>query len=282
MTDKATSIAILGGRGMLGTDLVKVCQQQDWDIKVFDLPEFDITNSQQLRQAIDSSGIIINCAAFTNVDGAESQKELANKINGEAVGRLGELAKKAGKWVLHISTDFVFDGNLERPYVETDVPNPVSAYGSSKLAGEQLLEQSGCKHCIIRVQWTYGSAGDNFVTKIVRAAKSGKQLKIVDDQVGSPTATSEVAAAICELVPKRPEGIFHFASMDYVSRYDMAGFVFDKLSLDVDMAPCKTSDYQTPAARPLNSRFDCSKIQALLKEPIKPWQNPLESFLRQL
>ena len=282
MADKAMSIAILGGRGMLGTDLVRICQQQDWDIKVFDLPEFDITNPQQLQQAVDSSGIIINCAAYTNVDGAESRKELAHKINGEAVGRLGELAKKAGKWVVHISTDFVFDGRLDRPYVETDVPNPVSTYGGSKLAGEQLLEQSGCEYCIIRVQWTYGSAGDNFVTKIIRAAKGGKQMKIVDDQIGSPTATSEAAAAVCELVPKRPEGIFHFASTGYVSRYDMAKFVFDKLSMDVDMAPCKTSDYKTPAARPLNSRFDCSKIQALLEEPIKSWQVPLERFLRQL
>lgn len=282
MSSKETSIVILGGRGMLGTDLVKVCQHQGCNVKVFDLPEFDITNPQQLQQAVDSSGIIINCASYTNVDGAESRKELANKINGEAVGRLGELAKKAGKWILHISTDFVFNGRLDRPYVETDAPNPVSTYGSSKLVGEQLLEQSGCKHCIVRIQWTYGTAGDNFVTKIIRAAKGGKQLKIVEDQVGSPTATSEAAAAICELVPKRPEGIFHFASTGYVSRYDMAKLLFDKLSMDVDMVPCKTSDYKTPAARPLNSRFDCSKIQALLKEPIKSWQIPLESFLRQL
>lgn len=277
-----TRIAILGGRGMLGTDLTRLCGQQGFDVKVFDLPEFDIRDQQQLKQAVGAADAIVNCAAYTNVEGAESEEELAYKVNAEAVGRLGGVAKDGDKWVLHISTDFVFDGRLHRPYVETDSPNPVNTYGKTKLAGEKLLAESGCRHCIIRLEWTYGSAGNNFVTKIIERAKADKNLKVVDDQVGSPTSTIEVARAICKLLPKKPQGIFHFANAGYVSRYEMAKFIFDKLSFDVNLLPCKTGDFVTAAERPLNSRFDCSKVEALLGEPIEPWQGPLERFLREL
>ena len=275
-------VAILGGRGMLGTDLAKICGQEGFDVQVSDLPEFDITDSKRLKEALESAQIIVNCAAYTNVDGAESEIELAYQINAEAVGRLGVLVKEAGAWLLHVSTDFVFDGRLDRPYVETDLPNPINEYGRSKLAGEQLLSHSGCRHCIMRVEWTYGRAGQNFVTKLIQRAKTDKELKVVDDQAGSPTATTEVAKVICKLLPGEPEGVFHFASSGYVSRYGMAEFIFDKLSMDVNLLACKTSDFASDAARPLNSRFDCSKIEALLDEPIEFWQVPLERFLRQL
>jgi len=282
MSTNDTMIAILGGRGMLGTDLAKICGQEGFDVKVFDLPEFDITNSQQLKEAVVSAKIIVNCAAYTNVDGAERETELAHQVNAEAAGRLGTLVKEAGAWLLHVSTDFVFDGQLDRPYVETDYPNPINEYGKSKLAGEQLLSQSGCRHCIMRVEWTYGQAGQNFVTKLIRRAKTNKVVPIVDDQTGSPTATTEVAGVICKLFRIKPEGVFHFASSGYVSRYGMAEFIFDKLSMDVNLLACKTNDYASAAARPLNSRFDCSKIEALLDEPIESWQVPLECFLRQV
>jgi dTDP-4-dehydrorhamnose reductase len=277
-----TRIAILGGRGMLGTDLATICRQESFDVKALDLPDFDITDSEQLKESLESAKIVINCAAYTNVDGAESEIELAHQVNAEAVGRLGTLVKEYGAWLLHVSTDFVFDGRLDRPYVETDLPNPVNEYGRSKLAGEQLLSHSGCRHCIVRVEWTYGQAGQNFVTKLIQRAKTDKELKVVDDQAGSPTATTEVAKVISKLLPIKPEGVFHFASSGYVSRYGMAEFIFDKLSMDVNLLACKTSDFASDAARPLNSRFDCSKIEALLDEPIEFWQVPLERFLRQL
>jgi len=282
MSNNDSMIVILGGRGMLGTDLAKICRQEGFDVKVFDLPEFDITNSQQLKEAVGSAKIIVNCAAYTNVDGAESETKLAHQVNAEAVGRLGALVKEANAWLLHVSTDFVFDGRLDRPYVETDHPNPINEYGRSKLAGEQFLGQSDCRHCTMRVEWTYGQAGQNFVTKLIQRAKTGKGLNMVDDQAGSPTATTEVARIICKLLPVQPEGVFHFASSGYVSRYGMAEFIFDKLSMDVNLLACKTSDYASAAARPLNSRFDCSKIEALLDEPIESWQIPLERFLRQV
>ena len=282
MAARDNRIAILGGRGMLGSDLTPACRQKGFDPIVLDLPEFDLTNAEQVRQAVSDAEAIVNCAAYTNVDGAESEAESAYRVNAEAVGRLGTLARDAGKWLLHISTDFVFDGRSNRPYVETDPARPINTYGKSKLAGERLLAQTGCRCCILRVEWTYGSAGHNFVTKLMQRTRAGQALKVVDDQVGSPTATTDVSKAICELLHKRPEGLFHFASSGYVSRYDMARFIVDTLSMGLDVLACKTSDFPSPAARPLNSRFNCGKIRTLLKEPIEPWQVPLERFLRQL
>lgn len=282
MAAESARIAVFGGRGMLGSDLVQACRQQGLDPIVYDLPEFDITDTDHVQQAVAGAEIIVNCAAYTNVDGAESQAELAYQVNAEAVGQLGAVARDAGKWVLHISTDFVFDGRGDKSYVETDHPNPINTYGKTKLAGEQLLASSGCEYCIVRVEWTYGSAGNNFVTKLIQRAKSQDTLKVVDDQKGSPTATTQVAKVICKLLRKKPDGIFHFASAGYVTRFGMAEFILDKLSMDVNLLPCKTSDFSSPATRPLNSRFNCSKVVRLLDEPIEHWQAPLELFLGQL
>ncbi len=292
MADSAVRIAILGGKGMLGSDVAVACGESGFEPAVFDLPDFDITDTRQLRQVISDSDVLVNCAAYTDVDGAESQTALAFAVNAEAVGNLGRLAKKAGKWVLHISTDFVFDGRKETPYVETDVPNPINKYGASKLMGEKLLVESGCSNCIIRVEWTYGRNGRNFVTKLIERAsgfakatpdrKAGGTLKVVDDQKGSPTATTQAAKVICSLLKKKPQGLFHFAASGYVSRFEMAKFIFDKLGMAVDLRRCKTADFKAPAARPLNSCFDCGKITSLLDGPIEHWQGPLERFLRQL
>ncbi len=275
-------IVILGGRGMLGTDLVNLCRTKNLDIKVCDLPECDITDIDQLEDAMSENSVVINCAAYTNVDGAESETEAAYRINTHALGELGAIAAHLGIYVIHISTDFVFDGLSERPYRETDVTNPINVYGKTKLAGEMLLSASGCKYCILRLEWTYGQAGDNFIKKIVRAGQKNKQIKVVDDQIGAPTATTESAKAILALMKKRAEGIYHFASSGFASRYEVAKFIFEKLNQPVEVLPCKTADFPSPAKRPLSSRFDCAKISKILGEPIKEWQEPLESFLKQL
>jgi dTDP-4-dehydrorhamnose reductase len=282
MAEKDRSMVILGGRGMLGTDVTRRCRREGFDVSVFDLPEFDITEERQLKEAVAGAKAIINCAAYTDVDGAESKAELAHRVNAEATGRLGALVKERDGWLLHMSTDFVFDGRLNRPYAESDVPNPINEYGRSKLAGERLLAQSGCRHCVLRVEWTYGQGGENFVTKLMKLAENRREISVVEDQIGSPTATTEVAKVICELLAAKPEGLLHFASCGYVSRYGIAEFVFDTLSMDVNLSACKTSDFASAAARPLNSRFNCSKIRALLGEPIESWQVPLERFLRQI
>jgi len=267
---------------MLGTELTAECTGRGLEVRVYDLPEFDVTNDEHLRRAVDASDVLINCAAYTNVDGAESESALAHRINGQAVGHLGELARRRGKWVLYFSTDFVFDGRLDRPYVETDTPNPISEYGKSKLAGERLLLASGCSHCILRLEWTYGDNGRNFITKLIQRADRGGPVFVVDDQVGAPTATRAVARVVRTLVDRRLEGIYHFAAAGYASRYEVAAFTFRHLVREIDLRPCHTGDYPSPAARPLNSRFECGRIQAVLGEPIAPWQEPLKQYLRQL
>lgn len=275
-------VAILGGRGMLGTDLMNTCGQRGIACDVFDLPDFDITDAKQVTEAIKNCDVVVNCAAYTNVDGAESEKELAYEVNADAAGQLGRIAKELGKWALHISTDFVFDGSGDKPYVESDEPNPLNEYGRSKLAGEREFFESGCDGSIMRVEWTYGSAGNNFVTKLLSRAKDTGKLRVVDDQIGSPTATAEAAKAICELLIKRPNDLYHFAADGYVSRFEMAEYIVSKIGMDVDLQSCKSSDFVTPAERPLNSRFCCDKIKSVLDEPVKPWQQPLEEFLNKI
>jgi dTDP-4-dehydrorhamnose reductase len=267
---------------MLGTDIAAACTKRGFDVRVYDLPEFDLTVTEQVEKAVNGADTIINCAAYTNVDGAESHAELAHRVNAEAVGRLGKTAAKSGKWVLHFSTDFVFDGMLDRPYTEADTPNPINEYGRSKLAGERFLEASGCSCCIVRLEWTYGLHGPNFVTKLLDRTRSGQALRVVDDQVGSPTATSEVAEVACALLERRTEGLFHLAAGGYASRFEVARFIIDRLHLNVSLEPCRTSDYSAPANRPLNSRFNCDRIQRLLNKPLDNWQGPLGRFLGQL
>ena len=276
------TVVILGGRGMLGSDLAIACQQAGFDVKVYDQPEFDVTNLDHIEQALQGTDAVINCAAYTNVDGAESETPLAFRVNAEAVGRLGVLAGTRGLWVLHVSTDFVFDGLHDRPYDEQDTPNPLSAYGRSKLQGERLLLESGCLACIVRIEWTYGRHGKNFVTKLLERASSGAELKVVDDQIGTPTATTEVANAFCSLLRRRPEGLYHLSGQGYVSRFGVAQFIAERLSLPNRLVACKTSDFTSPAARPLNSRFDCRKISPYLDGLMLPWQVPLGRFLEQL
>jgi len=277
-------VIVLGAKGMLGTDLMDALGRGGFLAEGLDLPAFDITEPAQLEEAVSQADVVVNCAAYTNVEKAESEPQLAYAVNGRAVGLLGEYAAAKGIGVLHISTDFVFDGRSERPYAETDETNAISVYGQTKLDGEQLLLESGAQACILRVQWTYGKAGNNFVLKLIEAAKTRDSLKVVDDQVGGPTATVEVAWAICEILSRETfaEGIYHYAASGYVSRFEMAKFIFEKAGINTQLVPCKTSEFKTAAERPLNSRFNCSKITELLQNKPKDWQGPLQEFIRQL
>jgi dTDP-4-dehydrorhamnose reductase len=277
-------VTLLGGRGMLGSDVAQIAEQRGIAVTVCDLPEFDITDEQQVRDAVVNADAVVNCAAYTNVEKAESERDLADAVNGYAVGSLGQIAKTAGVPVLHISTDFVFDGTKQEPYTETDQPNPISVYGRSKLLGETLLNESGCEACILRIEWTYGKNGTNFITKILSAAKTKDFIQVVDDQVGSPTHTLEAAKAICDCLemPSFAKGVFHFAAAGYTSRYDMTRFLFEAMHIPTPVKPCKTSDFQTAAQRPLNSRFSCQKIERLLNRPIRTWQDMLKSYVETL
>jgi dTDP-4-dehydrorhamnose reductase len=276
------TLAIIGGKGMLGSDLQYAAEKAGYSVVIFDRPEFDVTDAEDVRRAVVMCDVIVNCAAYTAVDQAESEPEMAYAINAAAVKKLGETCAQAGKYLVHISTDFVFGDASENYLRETDNPSPLSVYGKTKLEGEILLAQTACRHAVIRVQWTYGQGGNNFIYKIIELAKSRSELKVVEDQVGAPTPTTAVAQAILCFLAKQPEGLFHFAADGYASRYETAVYIARKLELPVKINPCDSSEFPVPATRPLNSRFDCSKIDGILDFPRPHWYDALKVFLKKI
>ncbi len=273
------SIAILGGRGMLGSDLAPALAAAGHEVHVWDLPECDVTRTAQMEKALDGAEIVVNCAAFTNVDGAEDQPERADAVNARAVAGMAAIAHRRNIFVVHISTDFVFDGQGTRPWREDDPPRPLSVYGRTKLAGEQALLQSGCPCLIMRVQWSYGRHGTNFIAKILERARTGAPLKIVADQIGAPTWTRDMSRAIARLLDRQCTGLYHFANTGCSSRFEVAQFTLDRCGLANQLTPCRTGEFPARAARPLNSRFDLNRIQAALDYPIRSWQEALGEYL---
>jgi len=280
MPSPPATLALLGAQGMLGRDLAPLARDAGWQVLPLDLPEFDITREADLAEAVAAAPVIVNCAAYTDVDRAEAETEACRRVNAEAPGRLGALAARAGAHVLHLGTDYVFGDDGDRPLDESATPRPLGAYGASKLAGETALAASGCRHAILRVQWTYGEHGRNFIGKILAAARERPGLRVVDDQVGSPTWTRDVAGAVLRLLALRAEGLYHFAAAGQASRCAVARFALAACGLATPVLPCRTADVTAPARRPLNSRFDCRKIDALLATPRPAWQDALRAFLR--
>lgn len=266
---------------MLGADLVPCLEKEGYQVLALDLPEFNLTKPDHIETKLAGADMVINCAAFTNVDKAEEMPETAMRINGEAVGFLGEWAGKHNVYVIQVSTDFVFDGFSDRPYSETDKPNPISVYGSSKLEGEKKIQESNCRSAIIRVQWSYGKHGNNFVAKLLERAKKGGELRVVNDQTGSPTWTLDMAGAIRCLLRERHEGIFHFASAGYATRHEAALFIARRLGLSNPVSPCSSSEFPVRARRPKNSRFCTDKIRKALDHKIRSWEEALGAFLEQ-
>ena len=195
-------LALIGAKGMLAQAILRTVPDC-YEVHCYDLPEFNMTDREQVLSTLDSlrPDIVINCAAFTNVDGCETQEDLAVQVNGTAVGFLAEAVRRIDATLVHISTDYVFDGNKREPYLEEDKVAPQSAYGRSKLAGEQALLGSGLeKYFIVRTSWLYGPGGNNFVETMIRLAAEREELRVVADQIGSPTYTDDLAEAIFNLL----------------------------------------------------------------------------------
>ena len=273
-------IAILGGKGMLGSDLAKLAKSTDYEVLIFDLPEFNITRDADIRNAVSNADFIVNCAAYTAVDKAETEREACRSVNALAVESLAKSAKN--KYLIHISTDFVFGDESENILSENDMPKPLSWYGSTKLEGEKLLQASDCRNAIVRLQWTYGTHGVNFISKLLEAANRNPKLKVVGDQTGSPTWTADAARAIMCLIKNQTEGLYHFADNGYASRYEVAKFILREKKIDKEVSSCSSADFPTPAKRPKNSRFNCSKIDGVLDFKRPSWQESMSEFLRQI
>lgn len=271
-------ILVIGANGMLGHDLMQVL---DGEVRGLDLPDIDITSLESVRRILLTlkPEAIINVAAYTDVDGCETNVEQAMAVNGEGVGLLALTAREIGAKLVQISTDYVFDGAKGSPYLEDDPVEPLSIYGESKLAGE-LNAAMAPQHLIVRTQWLYGVHGKNFVETMLRLAGEKSELAVVDDQIGSPTWTYDLALAIKALLDGGCTGTYHAANNGYCSWNEFAKAIFEEEGLQVKVNSMTTKELNRPANRPLYSTLDCSKLEHDTGFRLQPWRNALREYLK--
>jgi dTDP-4-dehydrorhamnose reductase len=259
-------VLLTGRNGQVGWDLEQLLD----DVVATDRTTLDLAG-EGISSFVSKvrPDVIINAAAYTAVDKAESEKELAARINGVAPGILAEEAKRLGALLVHYSTDYVFDGEKQSPYVEEDRPHPINVYGASKLEGEQRILASGCRHLILRTSWVYAARGRNF---FLTMKKAKQPLRVVDDQRGAPTSSRFLAEHTLALLRKNAEGLLHLVPSGATTWY---GFARAILGDQADIKPIRSSEYPTPARRPANSVLDNRKAQALLGAPLPDWRDVL-------
>ncbi|MGC8889335.1 MAG: dTDP-4-dehydrorhamnose reductase [bacterium] len=274
-------VLITGSNGQLGKAVTEVFFKEN--IEVYPIPHsrLDISNREEVKGIFTSylPDIVINCAAYTNVDGCEKEPEKAYRMNTLGPKNLAIISERLNIFLIHISTDYVFDGEKDSPYTEFDLPHPINTYGRSKLEGENFVKSFSRHFAIVRTSWLYGD-GNNFVTKIIERAKIDKELKIVEDQFGSPTYTYDVAKAILSIAKNDACGLYHSANVGVVSRYEEARFIVENLSLNIDIIPVKQKEYVLPAVRP---RYTPLENYLLGLEDIyhmRDWKEAMEEFLK--
>lgn len=289
------TILLTGKHGQVGWELQRTLAPLGKVVAV-DANALDLVDSSAIRETVRNikPDIIVNAAAYTAVDKAESEPELARAVNSTAPGVLAEEAKRLDAWMVHYSTDYVFDGSKQGAYLETDEPNPQSVYGRTKLAGEKAVRAAGGKHLILRTSWVYGSRGHNFMLTMLRLAKEREELRIVDDQIGAPTwcrSLAEVTAqALAQIhVPgiERDEaglvGTYHLTSSGSVSWCGFAKAIFDEANVGNKprVTPIATADYPTPARRPGNSVLSNEKFRKVFELQADDWQANLKLCLEE-
>lgn len=271
-------IVVVGANGMLGRDLMSLLGDRARGI---DIEEIDITSLESTERVLRAlrPSVVINCAAYTDVDGCETNIDTAMQVNGEGVAHLAMSTRMIGALLVHVSTDYVFDGSKGSPYLEDDAPHPMSIYGESKLTGE-LNAYFNPEHLIVRTQWLYGLHGKNFVETMLRLGAEKDELAVVDDQIGSPTWTVDLAYCIMALVDKGCRGIYHAANSEFCSWNGFAKAIFEEAGMAVTVKPMTTAELGRPARRPLYSTLDCSKLMKDTGFCPQPWREALRSYLR--
>lgn len=280
-------ILVTGCNGQLGTSLRKEFENNpDIEAVYTDYDTLDITNREAVERFLKDHrfDIVVNCAAYTAVDKAETDEILCSALNTGAVGNLGEAAVKTGSKVIHISTDYVFSGQGFRPYEENDEPYPQGIYGRTKLEGEGLLTSFCQNAVIIRTAWLYSEYGKNFVKTMLRLAESNPEINVVADQIGSPTYAGDLAAAIHHIIKKESwhPGIYHFTDEGVASWYDFSKAIFELSGKNVQVNPIPTSAYPTAAKRPLYSVLNKAKIKRTFGLRIPYWRDSLAKCLRDM
>jgi dTDP-4-dehydrorhamnose reductase len=288
ITDFMAKIIVTGGGGQLATALAASASSAD-ELLLATHSELDITSTESIAHYLDAhpADVIVNCAAYTAVDRAESEPAEAYRVNAEGVANLCGEAQKRGMMVIHISTDYVFDGRARLPYNEASQTAPQSAYGATKLQGESEMLASGCRGVIIRTGWLYYDSGHNFVQTIVRKLQAGESLRVVADQWGTPTYAEDLAVAILHIIPQL-EGrdvrgeLFHYADEGETSWWEFADTIASMMRSDVMVEPIATADWPTPARRPEYSVLDKTKIKAWFGVKVPDWEVSLERCLERM
>lgn len=286
-------ILLIGKKGQIAWEL-QLCLATLGDVTLIGSEELDLANSNQIEQQVNliQPQIIVNAAAYTAVDKAESEPDLCMAINATAPGILAELARESQALLVHYSTDYVFDGTKTGAYIETDPTNPLSVYGASKLAGERAIVEADCSHLILRTTWVYGNRGKNFLLTILRLAAEKPELKIVADQIGAPTWSTAIATATAQIVAQCQrdrdiKGLYHLSAAGETSWHGFASEIVDRYRslypdrhLAVDrILPIGTSEYPTPAQRPANSLLDNSKLSRDFGIQLPDWKLSLGQLL---
>lgn len=282
-------VLLTGSNGQLGRELTRQLEKKKIDHVGYDIPEFDVTDKEKIAAIIakEQPTVIINCGALTNVDGCETQRDLAMAINAVGPKYLAEIARDQDMVLVQVSTDYVFDGagiikNGElRPYQETDPVDPKTVYGESKAAGEKAVAETTPKHFIVRTAWLYGD-GNNFVKTMLELAAKHPQLTVVNDQVGSPTSTVDLAAAIIDLIETDHYGIYHGTCEGQCSWYDFALEIFRLSGIEIPVAAVTSEQFVRPAPRPKYSVLENKALNDLKMNNFRPWQLSLAEYLENL
>ncbi len=285
-----SNILITGANGQLGNCLRDLAAdfQDKYNFYYTDVAELDITDAEAIEKFVADKGIdiIINAAAYTAVDKAEDEVELAYCLNRDAVRNLAEVARNHNCLLVHVSTDYIFSGESCKPYMETDTPAPQSVYGASKLAGEQAIMESGCRALVIRTSWLYSEYGNNFVKTMLRLGTERESLNVVSDQIGGPTYAGDLAKVIFRLIEVAPieekVGIYHFANEGLCSWYDFAKAIMEFGGKKCDVNPIFTSEYPSKARRPSFSVFNLRKTKTTTKMDIPYWRDSLRLIINKL
>lgn len=274
-------ILLVGGKGMLGTDLAEACVRRGITPVILDLPDVDITRSDGLADALPAADWVVNCAAFTRVDDAETERDLCWRINADGAGHVAAACARRGLPLLHLSTDYVFDGRKGTAYLETDPVEPLNYYGKSKLAGEQAVRAAGGHAVIARTQSLYGLRGRNFVRAILNQLKQGKStLRVVSDQVSSPTYTRHLAEGLLDLIAAGPSPCtVHVASSGACSWWDFAEAIVARVRPGVVIEKLSTAELNYPARRPAHSVLDTTLFRTLTGRAMPHWSEGLAAYL---
>lgn len=277
-------VLVVGANGQLGTALKSIAGKHPEINFVFtSSSDLDITDKHSIQAvfAKEKPDFCINAAAYTAVDKAEIEKEKAYDINVNGVRNLAETCRDYNVTLLHVSTDFVFDGNKNIPYTEEDTTNPKSIYGQTKLEGEEVIKQVLRHYFIIRTSWLYSDFGNNFMKTMLRLARERDALSVVNDQIGTPTHAVDLAEALIKIITsgKKEYGIYHFSNEGIASWYDFAKKIFEINSVTIDLQPIPSSQFPTPASRPKYSVLDKTKIKTVFGMEIQKWEEALRYYM---